>query len=295
MNSLNLSIDDRQSRAEQQLQVTNSQLETSFRVKNVPGNLKSEILINILDRYITLETQIFLRDNDDVYSKNHANMGKANQFQRQFPKLNRSVRIDREVSCYVCGGPHFARNCTKKTMNSENKNKDTEGAKLELHTDARKLGLGAVLLQQVEDGRFYPIHYMIKRTSIQKEKLYFDYEVVHRPAKQMQHVDALSSHPVILVISDKLTYKIVNPQESDEYIRTIKKLLQEGVKMKIPEDVMIRNMLEEESQEQLFQHRDNLRRKAKENILKNQEENRRTYNQNEKKRINMRKVTLWQS
>ncbi|GFW54589.1 transposon Tf2-11 polyprotein [Trichonephila clavipes] len=56
----------------------------------------------------------------------------------------------------------------------------------------------------------------------------FDYEVVHRPAKQMQHVDALSRHPVMLVTSDELTYKIVNTQDSDEYIRTIKKLLQEG-------------------------------------------------------------------
>ncbi|GFW50786.1 retrovirus-related Pol polyprotein from transposon 297 [Trichonephila clavipes] len=159
-----------------------------------------------------------------------------------------------------------------------------EGAKLELHTDACKLGLGAVLLQQGEDGRFYPLHYMSKKSSIQKEKLCsyelevlaviealkkfrnyllgrkfriqtdcaafektldkkelipkmarwsifltdFDYEVVHRPAKQMQHVDALSRHPVMLVTSDELTYKIVNTQESDEYIRTIKKLLQEG-------------------------------------------------------------------
>ncbi|GFT61147.1 retrovirus-related Pol polyprotein from transposon 297 [Trichonephila clavipes] len=33
-----------------------------------------------------------------------------------------------------------------------------EGAKLELHTDACKLALGAVLLQQGEEGHFYPIH-----------------------------------------------------------------------------------------------------------------------------------------
>ncbi|GFW92096.1 hypothetical protein TNCV_2153751 [Trichonephila clavipes] len=56
-----------------------------------------------------------------------------------------------------------------------------------------------------------------------------------------------------------------------------------GVKMKNPEDVMIRNLLEEESEEQLFQHRDNLRREAKQNILKIQEENRRTYNRKRKK------------
>ncbi|GFW08684.1 hypothetical protein TNCV_2777021 [Trichonephila clavipes] len=52
--------------------------------------------------------------------------------------------------------------------------------------------------------------------------------------------------------------------------------------MKNPEDVMIRNLLEEESQEQLFQHRDNLRREAKQNILKIQEENRSTYNRKRK-------------
>ncbi|GFT78691.1 transposon Tf2-9 polyprotein [Trichonephila clavipes] len=108
-----------------------------------------------------------------------------------------------------------------------------------------------------------------------------DYEVVHRPAKQMQHVDALSRHPVMLVTNDELTYKIVNAQESDEYIRTIKKLLQEGVKMKNPEDVIMRNLLEKESQEQLFQHRDILRREAKQNILKIQEENR-TFNRKQR-------------
>ncbi|GFW53278.1 transposon Tf2-9 polyprotein [Trichonephila clavipes] len=36
------------------------------------------------------------------------------------------------------------------------------------------------------------------------------------------------------------------------------------------------------NQEQLFQHRDNLRREAKQNILKIQEENRRTYNRKRK-------------
>ncbi|GFW03957.1 transposon Tf2-9 polyprotein [Trichonephila clavipes] len=52
--------------------------------------------------------------------------------------------------------------------------------------------------------------------------------------------------------------------------------------MKNPEESILRNLLEEESQGQLFQHQDNLRREAKQNILTIQEENRRTYNRKRK-------------
>ncbi|GFW17033.1 hypothetical protein TNCV_2761571 [Trichonephila clavipes] len=76
----------------------------------------------------------FKSKNDDVYSKNRTNMGYTNQFQRQFPKHNQSVRADKTVSCYICGGPHFARNCTKKTMNSEKRNKDTGHAVNQIET-----------------------------------------------------------------------------------------------------------------------------------------------------------------
>ncbi|GFU75280.1 transposon Tf2-9 polyprotein [Trichonephila clavipes] len=62
--------------------------------------------------------------------------------------------------------------------------------------------------------------------------------------------------------------------------------------MKNPEDVMIRNLFEEESQEQLFQHRDNLRREAKQNILKIQEENRRTYSRKRKEAHQCKKSDL---
>ncbi|GFW17482.1 retrovirus-related Pol polyprotein from transposon 297 [Trichonephila clavipes] len=76
----------------------------------------------------------FKSKNDDVYSKNRANMGYTNQFQRHFPKHNQSVRADKTVSCYICGGPHFARNCTKKTMNSEKRNTDTGHAVNQIET-----------------------------------------------------------------------------------------------------------------------------------------------------------------
>ncbi|GFU44295.1 transposon Tf2-6 polyprotein [Trichonephila clavipes] len=76
----------------------------------------------------------FKSKNDYVYSKNRANMGYTNQFQRQFPKHNQSVRADKTVSCYICGGPHFARNCTKKTMNSEKRHKDTGHAVNQIET-----------------------------------------------------------------------------------------------------------------------------------------------------------------
>ncbi|GFV92433.1 retrovirus-related Pol polyprotein from transposon 17.6 [Trichonephila clavipes] len=62
-------------------------------------------------------------------------MGYTNQFQRQCPKHNQSgFRADKTVSCYICGGPHFARNCTKKTMNSEKRNKDTGHAVNQIET-----------------------------------------------------------------------------------------------------------------------------------------------------------------
>ncbi|GFT20331.1 retrovirus-related Pol polyprotein from transposon 297 [Trichonephila clavipes] len=76
----------------------------------------------------------FKSKNEDACSKNRANMGYTNQFQRQFPKHNQSVRSDKTVSCYICGGPHFARNCTKKTMNSEKRNTDTGHAVNQIET-----------------------------------------------------------------------------------------------------------------------------------------------------------------
>lgn len=51
------------------------------------------------------------------------------------------------------------------------------GAETELHTDASKLGLGAILLQKdLENGLFHPIHYASWKTSSAEEK-YCSYEL----------------------------------------------------------------------------------------------------------------------
>ena len=51
-----------------------------------------------------------------------------------------------------------------------------QGSKLELHTNACTSGFGAILLQQGEDEKFYPIHYWSKKTSVLEEK-YCSYEL----------------------------------------------------------------------------------------------------------------------
>ncbi|GFW70483.1 transposon Tf2-8 polyprotein [Trichonephila clavipes] len=53
----------------------------------------------------------------------------------------------------------------------------------------------------------------------------FDYQIVHRPGNQMKHVDALSRHPVMNITYDEITAKIKNAQSNDEYITTIKQLV----------------------------------------------------------------------
>ncbi|GFY19949.1 hypothetical protein TNCV_2146421 [Trichonephila clavipes] len=64
---------------------------------------------------------------------------------------------------------------------------------------------------------------------------------IEDPTKWFKHVDSLQ--------------RVLNsvPSRSTKY-SPFELLI--GVKMKNPEDVMIRNLHEEESQEQLFQHRD---------------------------------------
>ncbi|GBN16854.1 Transposon Tf2-8 polyprotein [Araneus ventricosus] len=54
----------------------------------------------------------------------------------------------------------------------------------------------------------------------------FNYEIVHCPGKQMRHVDCLSRYPVMLVTHDEITSRIINCQQSDEYVSSIKQVLE---------------------------------------------------------------------
>ncbi|GFU39324.1 transposon Tf2-9 polyprotein [Trichonephila clavipes] len=157
-----------------------------------------------------------------------------------------------------------------------------QGAKLELHTDACKFGYGAILLQQSDDNKLYPVHYFSKKTTPQEEKYSsyelevlvvieslkkfrnylvgnkfkivtdcsafqktmskkqltpkiarwalfledFNYEIIHRPGKQMGHVDCLSRYPVMTITYDEITTKLTNCQRNDEYINSLKTLLE---------------------------------------------------------------------
>ncbi|GFT49336.1 transposon Tf2-9 polyprotein [Trichonephila clavipes] len=54
----------------------------------------------------------------------------------------------------------------------------------------------------------------------------FNYEIIHRPGKQMGHVDCLSRYPVMTITYDEITIKLANCQRKDEYINSLKTLLE---------------------------------------------------------------------
>ncbi|GFX05507.1 transposon Tf2-9 polyprotein [Trichonephila clavipes] len=124
-----------------------------------------------------------------------------------------------------------------------------QGYPLELHTDASSLGFGAVLLQKSDDGLFHPlslsIHYFSRKPTVQQEKYSsyelevlaiiealkkfrsylleeFDYEVCHRPGRQMKQDDALSPYPIMIISSHDITQKIKEAHNKDEFIYQLK-------------------------------------------------------------------------
>ncbi|GFW34874.1 retrovirus-related Pol polyprotein from transposon 17.6 [Trichonephila clavipes] len=54
----------------------------------------------------------------------------------------------------------------------------------------------------------------------------FNYEIIHRPGKQMGHVDCLNRYPVMTITYDEITTKLANCQRNDEHINSLKTLLE---------------------------------------------------------------------
>lgn len=52
----------------------------------------------------------------------------------------------------------------------------------------------------------------------------FNYEVCHRPGKQMKHVDALSRQPTLVISTNDVPQNVKDVQDQDEYISKIKKM-----------------------------------------------------------------------
>lgn len=55
----------------------------------------------------------------------------------------------------------------------------------------------------------------------------YDYEVEHRAGSRMRHADALSRAPCML-LQDALVERLEQAQDSDQHIKTVKKLLEHG-------------------------------------------------------------------
>ncbi|GFY44774.1 transposon Tf2-9 polyprotein [Trichonephila inaurata madagascariensis] len=133
----------------------------------------------------------------------------------------------------------------------------------------------------------------------------------------MQHVDALSRYPVIIITSDTLTARLHRAQQEDEtiddptkwykFVNRLQRILNStsnrstkwspfelltGVTMRNKEDLYLRNLLMEEMVEELQEQRTQLRQDAKRNIQKIQAENKRTYDRKRKKAPRYRKGDL---
>ncbi|GFV32620.1 hypothetical protein TNCV_441121 [Trichonephila clavipes] len=65
----------------------------------------------------------------------------------------------------------------------------------------------------------------------------FDYEVCHRPGRQMKHVDALSRYPIMMISSHDITQKIKEAQNKDEFISQLKS----GIKVTPSDEYFLKN------------------------------------------------------
>ena len=183
----------------------------------------------------------------------------------------------------------------------------------EVHTDASSIAYSAILLQQHPDSGLHPVQYMSRKTN-DAEQRYTNHEFEeYCKSENIQHIKITTGVPrgngqverIHGIIKPTLTklctedpsvwYKHVSRLQRainstfQRSINTSPFELLTGVKMKSKEDIPLIDLLHQESLEQFSEEREELRKRAKEQILKIQEENTSTYN---KKRKESTKYTV---
>ncbi|XP_011687110.1 PREDICTED: uncharacterized protein LOC105449550 [Wasmannia auropunctata] len=112
-------------------------------------------------------------------------------------------------------------------------------ADTELHCDASASGFGGILLQKQGDGTWRPISFWSQRTTPVEARYHsfeleclavnYDYEIVHRPGKRMNHVDALSRCHSVLVLEGSTFERTLSVcQDRDKEISEIRDKLEKG-------------------------------------------------------------------
>ena len=65
----------------------------------------------------------------------------------------------------------------------------------------------------------------------------FNYTIEHRKGSSMRHVDALSRHPICMIVHDPFTLRIIQAQATDDHIQAIKQI----VKTQFYDDYFVKN------------------------------------------------------
>lgn len=160
----------------------------------------------------------------------------------------------------------------------------------ELHTDASKDEIGALLLQkQSTDCKLHPVHYM-SRKKTPPERNHHSYKLeaktVVRAVKKFRSNLLRKEFKVVtdcLVSNQTLKKKegFLHPlYKLDDPLHTyhMNHLELTGVKMRCKEDDYFKDIIEQQLKKQFIEDREEQRVVAKEQILKTQQENQRTYN-----------------
>lgn len=133
--------------------------------------------------------------------------------------------------------------CEKPVLMLFDKNTETE-----LHTDASKFGIGAILMQKCsDDNQFHPVHYLSRKTSPDQEN-WISYELelfaIYTAVMKFRHylldihfkldigtsTIQLRNNPQALsrmyIITSSLLHNLMKAQDQDERIKVIKEVIE---------------------------------------------------------------------